>query len=101
MKKTITILSTIIIIFGCSKEDNNQSPPTPVVTTCNVRKYLEIRQIIFATATQPQTDTGWFENGASNPYSTNCEDCGKILPGGSTSSITGGTSEIRYIAKCK
>ena len=97
MKKLILI--GIVFISSCSTPEI--TPPTPVVTTCNVEKYTEVRTIVYATATQPQTDTGFVENGAKAFYSNDCKDCGKVLPGGSSTSGLNYYQEIRYIAKCK
>jgi hypothetical protein len=97
--KKITLLAALLIISCTKPEIPTQPNPTPVV--CNVQRYTEVRTITFNNSGSIISDTGFVENGAKSFYSNNCNDCGKILPGGYSGTTLNIYAEIRYVAKCK
>ena len=82
MKKIITI-AALVLLMSCDKDEAVTTPPS-----CNCVKQTWIRQI-------NPTVTQWNFNGSTEPYSTNCADDGKVLPG-----HTGQGLEFQYRVKC-
>ncbi len=97
MKKTI-YLFVILTIFACSNDDQTPTPTPP--KTCVVEKYTAIRYVTLNADNSVNSDTGFIENGYFEPYSKDCNDCGKILAG-RTQHYAGGYYEFQYRLKCK
>lgn len=85
MKKIITLLAIGFTFTSCDKDDVD---PTPKPQTCNCVKQTWIRQI-------NPTLTQWNFNGATEFYSNNCTDDGKIINGHSGQGL-----EFQYRVKC-
>lgn len=84
MKKIITLLAIGFTFISCDKDDATTTTPP----SCNCVKQTWIRQI-------NPTLTQWNFNGATEFYSNNCADNGKVIPG-----HTGQGLEFQYRIKC-
>ena len=105
MRKILLLSVILTLSFSCTKEDEKVviiKEVAPVVVTCNVEKYLEIRRVTYNPMTGVIiSDTGFVENGYKVPYSNNWDDCNKEI-GVRTETNSGGViTTLRYIAKCK
>jgi hypothetical protein len=83
--KKLLLLAAALLFISCSKDDKDTELIDP---TCECLKQTWVRQ------TNP-TVTAWSFNGATEFYSNDCDDDGKIFPGNSGQGI-----EFQYRIKC-
>ena len=99
MKKTLLLLA--ITMFSCSKDEI----PEPVQAVeikkeCYVERVTEARQLNFNSSGVITSDTGYYQIGAREFYSKNCDDCGKVFPWATETQGVGFIRYLRAVAKC-
>ena len=85
--KKLALLLTIVILYGCKKEEQTIKTPTPI-KTCDCQKQTWIKRSI-------ELPIAWRWNGGTEFYSNNCADNGRVVGG-----YSGNGYDIEYRIKC-